>query len=159
MKSRAALALATWFGCGYWPLGPGTAGSLGALAAAWALQQWLGYGMAWHAALAAVLLLPGVWAAGEVARSRGVEDPGMVVVDEVLGQWIALAGAGAFTWTEGAAAFVLFRLFDIYKPWPVRAAERLPGGWGIVADDVLAGIYAALALGAGRALAANMVQS
>lgn len=159
MKSKAALALATWFGCGYWPLGPGTAGSLGALAAAWALQRWLGFAMGWHAALAAVLLLPGVWAAGEVARRRGVEDPGMVVIDEVVGQWVALAGAGAFTWAEGAAAFVLFRLFDIFKPWPVRAAERLPGGWGIMADDVLAGIYAALALGAGRMLAANMFQS
>lgn len=159
MRDKAALALATWFGCGCWPVGPGTAGSLGAVAVAWALQRWLGYAMVWHAALAAALVLPAVWAAGEVARRRGVEDPGMVVVDEAVGQWIALAGAGAFAWKEGAAAFVLFRLFDIWKPWPVRAAERLPGGWGIVADDVLAGIYAALALAAGRAIAANVVQS
>lgn len=159
MKNKAALALATWFGCGYWPLGPGTAGSLGALAAAWALQRWLGCAMAWHLALAGLFLLPAVWAAGETARLKGVEDPGLVVIDEVLGQWIALAGAGTFSAAEAGAGFVLFRVFDIWKPWPVRAAERLPGGWGIVADDVAAGAYAALALAAGRAIAANVVQS
>jgi phosphatidylglycerophosphatase A len=159
MKSRAALVLATWFGCGFWPLGPGTAGSLGAVAAAWALHAWLGYGMAWHLALAAALFVPAVWAAGETARQRNAEDPGLVVVDEAVGQWIALAGAGAFTATQAAAAFVLFRLFDIVKPWPVRALERLPGGWGIVADDAAAGAYAALVLAAGRAVAANVVQS
>jgi phosphatidylglycerophosphatase A len=159
MKSRAALALASWFGCGYWPLGPGTAGSLGGLAAAWGLHRWLEYGMLWHLGLAAALFLPAVWAAGETARLKGEDDPGLVVVDEVAGQWIALAGAGAFTLTEAAAAFVLFRLFDIVKPWPVRALERLPGGWGIVADDVAAGAYAALVLAAGRVIAANVVQS
>lgn len=158
-KNKAALVLATWFGCGLWPLGPGTAGSLGAMAVAWALQRWLGFAMEWHLLLAAVFVLPAVWAAGEAARQSGGGDPGFVVIDEVLGQWVALAGAGAFTFTSGAAAFVLFRLFDIFKPWPVRAAERLPGGWGIVADDLAAGLYAALVLYAGRSLGANMVQS
>ncbi len=157
-KSKAALVLATWFGCGLWPFGPGTAGSLGAILAAWALHRWLGYAMAWHLLLAALLLLPAVWAAGEAARQSGGGDPGFVVIDEVLGQWVALAGAGAFTFTGAAAAFVLFRLFDIFKPWPVRAAERLPGGWGIVADDAAAGLYAALVLLAIRTLRANVVQ-
>jgi phosphatidylglycerophosphatase A len=115
--------------------------------------------MAWHLALAAALFVPAVWAAGETARQKNAEDPGLVVVDEAVGQWIALAGAGAFTATQAAAAFVLFRLFDIVKPWPVRALERLPGGWGIVADDAAAGAYAALVLAAGRAVAANVVQS
>lgn len=159
MKTKAAIALATWFGCGYWPFGPGTAGSLGAIAAAWLLRLVPGFAPPWLLAAAAALLLPAVWAAGEAARSKGVEDPGFVVVDEVLGQWIALAAAGAFTFTGAAAAFVLFRLFDIFKPWPVRAAERLRGGWGIVADDLLAGAWAALVLLAGRAIGANMVQS
>lgn len=159
MKNRAAFALATWFGCGYWPFGPGTAGSLGAVAAAWLLFRLVGLAPVWLLAAAAVLLLPAVWAAAEVARSSGSEDPGIVVVDEVLGQWVALAAAGAFTFPGAASAFVLFRLFDIFKPWPVRAAERLPGGWGIVADDLLAGVWAALLLLAGRAFGANMVQS
>ncbi len=159
MKSRAAFVLATWFGCGCWPFGPGTAGSLGAVAAAWLLCRLTGLAPVWLLAAAAALLLPAIWAAGQVARSSGKEDPGIVVVDEVLGQWVALAAAGAFTFTGAAAAFVLFRLFDIIKPWPVRAAERLPGGWGIVADDVLAGVWAALLLLAGRAFGANMVQS
>jgi phosphatidylglycerophosphatase A len=119
----------------------------------------MGAAMGWHAVLAAAVFLPGVWAAGEVARQRGVEDPGLIVIDEVVGQWVALAGAARFSWMEAGAAFLLFRAFDIVKPWPVRAAERLPGGWGIMADDVLAGAYAALVLGAWRAVAANMVQS
>lgn len=152
MRSKAAVALATWFGCGYCPLGPGTAGSLAAVAAAWAFCRWMGIAPAWLLAAVAVLMLPAVWASGEVARSSGHEDPGIVVVDEVLGQWVALAAAGTFTLTGAAAAFLLFRIFDILKPWPVRAAERLPAGWGIVADDLLAGGWAALLLLAGRAL-------
>jgi phosphatidylglycerophosphatase A len=67
-------------------------------------------------------------------------------VDEVIGQWIALAGARALNWKTYLAAFVLFRLFDIWKPTPVRQLERLPGGWGINADDVMAGLYAALVM-------------
>jgi phosphatidylglycerophosphatase A len=69
-----------------------------------------------------------------------------VVVDEVIGQWIALAGARALNWKSYLAAFALFRLFDIWKPAPVRQLERLPGGWGINADDVMAGLYAALVM-------------
>ena len=75
-----------------------------------------------------------------------MEDPGLVVVDEVVGQWIALAGATALNWKSFLAAFVLFRLFDIFKPPPVRQLEALHGGVGIVMDDVMAGVYAALVL-------------
>ena len=96
--------------------------------------------------LAALLFLPAVWAAGLTARTLQKKDPGLVVVDEVIGQWIALAGARTLTWETYLAAFVLFRLFDIWKPPPVRQLEALPGGWGINADDVMAGIYAALVL-------------
>jgi phosphatidylglycerophosphatase A len=159
MKSKAALVWATWFGCGLSPAAPGTAGSLGALAAAWAVHAGFAPPTGFYCALAAALLLPSVWAAGEAARQLGIEDPGLVVIDEVLGQWVALAGAAEFSLPQVAAAFVLFRLFDIFKPWPVRQAERLPGGWGIVADDVAAGACAAAALWLLRAAAANMVQS
>jgi phosphatidylglycerophosphatase A len=76
----------------------------------------------------------------------GVKDPQGVVVDEVIGQWITLAGAGTLDWKSYLAAFALFRLFDIWKPPPVRQLEALPGGWGINADDAMAGVYAALVL-------------
>jgi len=69
-----------------------------------------------------------------------------VVIDEVLGQWLTLAGAAALNWKSWLAAFLLFRLFDIWKPFPVRQLEALPGGWGIVADDLMAGLYGALVL-------------
>jgi phosphatidylglycerophosphatase A len=70
----------------------------------------------------------------------------MVVIDEVLGQWLTLLGATAFNWKTFLAAFVLFRLFDIWKPWPVRRFENLPEGSGIVADDLAAGVYGAVFL-------------
>jgi len=83
----------------------------------------------------------GVPAATIVERESGRTDPGFVVIDEVIGQWIALLGI-PFDWRHGLIALVLFRIFDITKPFPVRRLERLPGGWGIVFDDVAAGLYA-----------------
>ncbi len=142
MKTFARV-LATWFGCGYAPKGPGTAGSLGALLVAWPLRHeppWF------FAALALVFLAPSIWAAGSTAVQVGKKDPQIVVIDEVVGQWIALAGALAYSPIAWSAAFVLFRAFDIWKPWPVRQLECLPGGTGIVMDDVMAGVYAALVL-------------
>ncbi len=94
----------------------------------------------------AILLAPGIWAAGVVAKETNITDPQIVVVDEVIGQWITLAGAATFNWKTWLAAFVLFRLLDIWKPAPARQLESLPGGWGIVADDVMAGLYGALAI-------------
>jgi phosphatidylglycerophosphatase A len=98
------------------------------------------------AMLALVILAPSIWAAGVTAQVSGKKDPGIVVVDEVVGQWFALAGARTLNWKSYLFAFVLFRLFDIWKPPPVRQLEALPGGTGIVADDVMAGVYAALVL-------------
>jgi phosphatidylglycerophosphatase A len=138
--------IATWFGCGRSPYAPGTVGSAAAVGIAITLQHWLGFGPVQFAIMAALLFLPATWAADVAARAANLKDPGFVVVDEVIGQWIALAGARALTWRGYLAAFALFRLFDIWKPIPVRQLERLPGGWGINADDVMAGIYAALVL-------------
>ena len=142
----SAQVLATWFGCGYSPVAPGTAGSAAALAMAIALHRYAGFGRLGFALLAAGLFLPAVWAAGATARALKLEDPSIVVVDEVVGQWLALAGATAFNWKSWLSAFILFRLFDIWKPAPVRQLEALPGGWGINADDAMAGLYAGLVL-------------
>jgi phosphatidylglycerophosphatase A len=138
--------IATWFGCGFSPVAPGTAGSLAALLIAIALHVYAGSGRAIFLVLAAILLIPGIWAAGVVAQLENKKDPQIVVVDEVIGQWITLAGASTFNWQTWLAAFLLFRLFDIWKPPPVRQLEHLPGGFGIVADDVMAGLYGALAI-------------
>jgi len=144
--NRVANLLSTWFGCGYAPIAPGTAGSLGAIAAALLLSKAAGFAT-WHFALvAAIGFAPAVWAATRTARSVKQKDPGLVVVDEVLGQWITLAGAHPLNWKSYLAAFILFRLFDIWKPFPARQLEQLPEGLGIVADDVMAGIYGALVL-------------
>ena len=141
-----ARALATCFGCGYAPAAPGTAGSLAALLLAIVLHIWLGLASYWFAILAILVIWPGIWSAGVVARAAGNKDPGLVVVDEVIGQWITIAGAARLNWKSWIAAFVLFRLFDIWKPPPVRRLEALAGGTGIVADDLMAGLYGALVL-------------
>ena len=141
-----ARLVATWFYCGYFPWGPGTAGSAAALAIAWLLGWFFGAGPITLGALA-ILLIPGaIWAAEVTARESGLKDPQIVVVDEVVGQWLALAGAARLNWKSWLAAFALFRLFDIWKPPPARQLERVRGGAGIVLDDVMAGLYAALVM-------------
>ena len=144
--TRFAILLATWFGAGYSPFAPGTAGSLAALAIAIVLHEYAGFGAWQFLLMAAVLFPPATWAASETARVKNLKDPQIVVVDEVLGQWITLAGARTLNWKSYLAAFALFRLFDIWKPAPVRQLERLPGGLGINADDMMAGAYGALVL-------------
>jgi phosphatidylglycerophosphatase A len=142
---RFALAIATWFGCGYAPFAPGTWGSLGALVPAFLLVR-AGW-QPWYFLVLALVALPvAIWAAGAAERYSGKEDPSLVVVDEVLGQWVTLAGAATLNWKSWLAAFLLFRAFDILKPPPVRQLENLHGGTGIVADDVMAGVYGALVL-------------
>ncbi|NUN02077.1 MAG: phosphatidylglycerophosphatase A [Bryobacteraceae bacterium] len=144
--SRMAVALATWFGCGLAPVAPGTAGSLGAIAVAILLDHWLHPAAYWWAIAAVLLSIPAIWAADRTAAGVGKKDPGLVVVDEVVGQWITLAALPSFYWLGVAVAFFLFRLLDIVKPWPARRLESLPGGFGIVADDAMAGLYGALVL-------------
>ena len=144
--NRLAVTLATWFGCGYFPWGPGTIGALaGALIAA-AMHWYFDTGRFALLAATLILLLPAIWASTRTARIAAKPDPGIVVVDEVLGQWTTLLGATVFNWRALLAGFLLFRLFDIWKPWPVRQFEKLPSGTGIVADDLAAGIYGALIL-------------
>jgi phosphatidylglycerophosphatase A len=152
MTVKLANLISTWFGCGRAPVAPGTAGSAAALGIAILLHEYAGVAPGQFLVLAAVFFYPAVWAAGVTARVYKIKDPQFVVVDEVLGQWVALGGAVTLNWKSYLAAFALFRLFDIWKPPPVRQLESLPGGLGINADDVMAGLYGALVLyAAGRA--------
>jgi phosphatidylglycerophosphatase A len=144
--SWLARLLATWFYAGYAPKAPGTAGSLAAILIAWLWARSTGFAPASFGILALVLLGPAIWAADVTARESGLKDPQIVVVDEVVGQWITLAGAVRLNWISWIAAFLLFRALDIWKPPPVRQLERVKGGAGIVLDDAMAGIYAALVL-------------
>jgi phosphatidylglycerophosphatase A len=141
-----AYGLGTFWGCGYSPVGPGSVGSLAAILIAVALHSYAGSNRVTFLLLSVILLAPGIWAAGKVAQYESRKDPQIVVIDEVLGQWITLAGASSLNWKSFLAAFLFFRLFDIWKPPPVRQLEALPGGTGIVADDVMAGLYGALAI-------------
>ncbi len=134
--------LATWFGAGLAPRAPGTWGSLAAAVMAWPIQFWLG----WVGLLVAAVAVfgVGIWAAERDAARTGLKDDGRIVIDEVAGQWIALLPACA-DWRLFVLGFVAFRLFDILKPWPVSWADRhVSGGLGVMLDDVLAGIYAAI---------------
>jgi len=145
MNSVAAV-LASWFGCGYAPLAPGTAGSLAAAVLAYVAGRYWGAAPWVFLFLGAALLLPGVWAASRMQRITGRADPAVVVLDEVVGQWIGLAGASSLDGRQVFAAFLLFRLLDITKPFPVGKLEGVPGGWGVMLDDVMAGAYAALVM-------------
>lgn len=157
--SRVTTLVATWFGVGLLPVAPGTWGSLAAIPFAhlvvtiWGVSGLIGFALA--------VTLVGVHAAGETARLRGIGDPPEVVVDEVAGQSIALLPAYAFAppgaplFRVGAVllAFALFRVLDVWKPGPIGALERLPGGWGVMMDDVLAGAVAGALAGAALLLA------
>ena len=143
--NRAAWLLATWFGCGRSPKAPGTAGSLAAILIAWPLSR-IGFNRLHFLILALALLYPAIKAATIVSVESGRKDPQFVVIDEVLGQWLTLAGALRFDLLTFSLAFVFFRLFDIWKPPPIRLIEQIPGGAGIVLDDLMAGAYGALVL-------------
>lgn len=136
---RAATLLATWFGVGFLPKAPGTFGTIAAVPLAFAL--WVP-GLPWLMPLAAIVLtLVGVACSGPVARAAGVHDPQHVVIDEVAGYLLACS-FGPAGWRTALLAFVLFRVFDIWKPGPVQRLESLPGGWGVMADDLGAGLIA-----------------
>jgi phosphatidylglycerophosphatase A len=135
-----AIAVATGLGSGYSPVAPGTVGAALGLLLFWPLAA---QPFVLQAAATLALSGIGVAAASSVARRTGLHDPGLVVVDEIAGMWVALWLLPFTPWTV-AFAFVLFRVMDVLKPWPARELEALPGGWGIVADDLMAGVYANL---------------
>ena len=164
-KDGFAFFLATAFGLGYLPVAPGTWGSLLGVLLGWiALTDdslRLGTASAWggfavrDGALALLVSVVGLWTAGRVAASLGASDPQIVVADEVAGQLIAYLGLATprtfgVNWKYLLLGFILFRALDVWKPFPARQAESLPGGLGIMADDWAAGAYAALGLGLAR---------
>jgi phosphatidylglycerophosphatase A len=167
-KPRLALLIATGFGLGYLPIAPGTWGSLGGVAIYWAAYRGLGartvdlYFRDFYFVVAGfhlILLLTifvaalGVWAAGRIERFAGQDDPQFVVVDEVSGQLFTYVFGGApGNWKYLLLGFILFRVFDIWKPFPARQAESLPGSWGIMVDDWCAAVYAAALLWLARGL-------
>jgi phosphatidylglycerophosphatase A len=144
-KTWWAWVVATFFGAGLMKPGPGTWGSAAAALLWFALgMRFSVIQMSWLTALAAgAATVVGVAASTRVERESGRTDPGFVVIDEVAGQWIALIHSH---WGLGPllAAFLSFRIFDILKPWPARRLETLPGGRGIMFDDLAAGVYALL---------------
>jgi phosphatidylglycerophosphatase A len=135
---------ATALGAGYLPVAPGTWGTLAAVPLAWALDR-LGGEIALLAGLAVVIVF-GSWAADLYCTATGKHDNQQIVIDEVAGYLLTLVAVPR-SWPNLAAAFVLFRLFDIWKPPPVRAIDRrVGGGFGVVADDLGAGVYGAIVL-------------
>ncbi|HXW16395.1 MAG TPA: phosphatidylglycerophosphatase A [Terriglobia bacterium] len=145
-ERRAGLAIwiATAGGMGYFPIAPGTAGSLVGVTLVVGLGKLPLHQAAEMAVLAVaslVLFAAGVWAAGEAEEFFGRTDPGPVVIDEVVGQMLTFLVMPHATWKWLVGGFLLFRTFDILKPFPARQAERIPRGWGIMLDDVIAGVY------------------
>jgi phosphatidylglycerophosphatase A len=160
-KTLWAWAVGTFFGAGLLKPGPGTWGSVAAVllwmvpacggqrlnflvnSSQWVLPGYWLDGLTLFAAFLATAI--GIPAATIVAQESGREDPGHVVIDEVAGQWLTLAVCRP-NWPHALLALVLFRLFDIIKPWPIRKLEALPGGWGIMLDDLAAGLYGLVVL-------------
>ena len=151
IKERRSLSIwiATGLGAGYFPVAPGTAGSAVGLALVIAFRQTRLESPALAVCLAAftgLLVAVGVWSAGKAEKVFGCVDPRQVVVDEVAGQILTFVATPRVTWIGLIAGFLLFRGFDIIKPFPARQAERIPGGWGIMLDDLVAGLYSLIAL-------------
>lgn len=141
--TRLAVFIATAGYCGYFPIAPGTVGSAAGLLVY--LLVWYAQSPVVEAGLIAVLFAAGVWAGTAAERYFGGIDPGPIVIDEVVGMLITLAFIPV-GWTGALAGFVLFRIFDVIKPFPAGRLERLHGGLGVMADDAMAAIYANLSL-------------
>jgi phosphatidylglycerophosphatase A len=147
---RASALVASFFGAGYLPKAPGTWGSLAALPIAWLIT--MAGGNAALAIAALLVFIIGVIASNAATDDTRESDPSWIVIDEVAGQWLTLLAAPLSLFGY-VAAFALFRLFDIWKPWPIKWSERrFDGGLGIMIDDVLAAIYAMIVLVIGRML-------
>lgn len=144
--NRFAVVVSTGLYCGYAPVASGTVGSALGLVVFGVLRS-IGLPLV-ELVTIAVLLIVGVWSASETERYVGHTDPGIIIIDEIVGMLLTFAflnvGFGSIVF-----GFVLFRVFDIVKPYPARACERLPGGWGVMADDVVAALYAQAVLRGG----------
>lgn len=143
IRARGAIALASFGYVGFCPFAPGTAGSAAAILLILPVR-WTG-SIALELAVVALVSVVGVWAATQTEAAMGVDDPGVVVIDEVAGMLVSVLFLPT-SWGVIAAAFVGFRIFDIVKPWPCGRLERLHGGLGIMADDLAAGVYANLVI-------------
>ena len=137
-----AVLVATAGGAGRVPIAPGTAGSAVGLALYLVSKNAPGI---WQVSLCLAIVVVGIWASGVAAREFGSKDPGAVVIDEVAGQLVTLLLI-PLNVTGAVAGFFIFRLFDIIKPWPANRLESLPGGLGVMADDLMAAIYGNLLL-------------
>ncbi len=150
-----AKAIATALGAGYSPLAPGTCGTLVTIPLAWALA---GVGLLTYVAIVVGVIAIGIWAAGVADRAWGSHDSGRIVIDEVAGYLVTMTLVGRDSWVPLVVGFVVFRVLDITKPPPIRwLDENLPGGFGVVIDDVAAGVLGMgimVALDRGGALAA-----
>jgi phosphatidylglycerophosphatase A len=148
-KGGLAIWIATCGTAGYAPVASGTVGSIVGLGLVIGVAHLplgsLGRAVA-LASLAVALFPVGVWSAGKAEQFFSRKDPGQVVIDEVVGQIVTFVAAPDFSWKWMLGGFALFRIFDIFKPPPARQMERLPAGWGIMMDDVAAGLYALLSL-------------
>ena len=139
---KLALVIATAGGAGLAPIAPGTFGSAVGVIVYWLTRSW---SVPTQLTIAAVITVVGIWASSEAAKHYNREDPGQVVVDEVAGQLVTMFFTGAGWWAT-VVGFFLFRVFDIIKPYPANRLERLHGGLGIMADDLMAGVYACITL-------------
>jgi phosphatidylglycerophosphatase A len=139
---RLGLVLATAGGAGYAPVAPGTFGSAVGVFLYWLL---LDQPLVWQAAALVLVSVAGIWAGDVAIRHFGRDDPSQVVIDEVAGQFLTLLATGATGWGM-LVGFLVFRALDITKPWPARSFERLHGGLGIMADDLMAGLYGHLVI-------------
>jgi phosphatidylglycerophosphatase A len=141
--TRLAVFISTVGYCGYFPVAPGTVGSAAGLVV-YLLVWWTGSPLV-ETGLIVALFAAGVWAGTISERYFGGIDPGPIVIDEVVGMLITLAFIPV-GWSGALAGFFLFRVFDVFKPWPARSLERLHGGLGVMADDAMAAVYANLSL-------------
>jgi phosphatidylglycerophosphatase A len=141
--TRLAVFIATVGYCGYFPFAPGTVGSAAGLVVY--LLVWWTHSQVVEGSLIVAVYAVGIWAGTAAERYFGGIDPGPVVIDEVLGMLITLAFMPVGLWTA-IAGFVLFRIFDVIKPFPAGRFERLHGGLGVMSDDAMAAVYANLAL-------------
>jgi phosphatidylglycerophosphatase A len=150
-RERAVIFLATGLNLGYIPIAPGSFGTLLGVAGYYALAK---LGLLPAGLAAAAFIFPAVWIAGRAESLLGQKDDRRIVVDEVAGVMVALAGLPPDA-LNLAAGFILFRALDVIKPFPARLIEaRMPGGWGVVLDDAIAGVYSNLCLRVMRAFLA-----